>query len=86
MRTGTSRIAHLYNPWPFLTGRDLALAGLQSYFNPLIDLPYHWMTGYLPPWAVAFLLGAFQGLNFLMLRGISRRALPVATPGASRRC
>lgn len=75
---------HLYNPWAFLTGRighDLAPAGLQSYFNPLIDLPYHWMTGHLPPRAVAFLLGAFQGLNFLLLRGIARRTLPAATPG-----
>jgi hypothetical protein len=37
---------HLYNPWAWLNDRlttDLAPAGLQSYFNPLIDLPYFFL-------------------------------------------
>jgi hypothetical protein len=74
---------HRYNPWAFLTGRighDLAPAGLQSYFNPLIDLPYYGMAAHLPPRAVGFLFGALHGLNFLLLFGIARRALAEATP------
>src|SRR5262245_58134644 len=42
---------HLYNPYAFLTGRfwtDLMPAGLQSNFNPLLDLPYYLLaTGLL---------------------------------------
>ncbi len=34
---------HLYNAFAFLNNKhyDFAVAGLQSFFNPLIDLPYY---------------------------------------------
>jgi len=60
---------HLYNAWAWLNGRDsidLAAAGLQSYFNPVLDLPYYLlMSGPLqhaPRW-----LAALQGLWFGLL-------------------
>ncbi|MDZ7790204.1 MAG: hypothetical protein U5L08_06895 [Xanthomonadales bacterium] len=56
---------HLYNPWAWLNDRlttDLAPAGLQSYFNPLIDLPYFFMIQWLPGPLVGFLLGVLHGL------------------------
>lgn len=59
---------HIYNPWAFLHGRfgtDLFAAGLQTYFNPLLDLPYYffafnWFAH--EPKAVAFLMGLPYGL------------------------
>ncbi len=70
---------HLYNPFALLYGKlaiDLAPAGIQSYFNPLIDLPYYLMTRTLPGPLIGFVMGAFHGLNFLLLVLIARHALP----------
>lgn len=60
---------HLYNAWAFIHGRsslDLAAASLQSYFNPLPDLPYYWLaTGPLHTWPR--LLAGYQGLWYGLL-------------------
>lgn len=57
---------HLYNAWAFLHGRlgtDIAAAGLQSYFNPLPDLPYFWLgSGLLA--SAPRVLAAYQGIWF----------------------
>jgi hypothetical protein len=57
---------HIYNVWAWLVGRhgrDIAAASLQSYFNPLPDLPYFVLaTGPLDHWPR--LLAALQGLWF----------------------
>ncbi len=61
---------HYYNAFAFLNDRigfDIAPAQLQSYFNPLIDLPFYWLANNLPAVAVAFVMGAIQGLNFTMV-------------------
>lgn len=58
---------HLYNPWAWLTGHandDVAVAGLQSYYNPLPDIPYYLLvTGPLNAWprVVAALQGLWYG-------------------------
>lgn len=55
---------HLYNPWALLHGRltlDLAAAGLQTYFNPLLDVPYY-LLGTGPLAHLPRLLAALQGL------------------------
>lgn len=70
---------HLYDAYAFLQGRlatDLAPAGMQSYFNPLLDLPYYWMSQHLPPMLVGFLMGLLHGLNFVVLLAIARKLLP----------
>ena len=45
---------HLYNPFALLHGRlwrDLMPAGPQSYFNPLLDVPYYVLAvGPLAAW------------------------------------
>jgi len=55
---------HLYNGWAALNGRlgvDLAAAGLQSWINPTLDIPYAWLA--LGPFAShPRLLAAFMGL------------------------
>ncbi len=69
---------HLYNPYAFLNDRletDLAPAGLQSYFNPLLDVAYFAAISFFSPKTVAFLIGFFQGLNFLLLYNIANLLL-----------
>lgn len=74
---------HLYNPHAWLTGRlgiDLAPGQWQSYFNPLIDVPYYLAFTYLPGWLCNFLMGALHGLNFPVLLALVRRLLPEGGP------
>jgi len=57
---------HIYNPYAFLTGRlgqDFLAGGLQSYANPLPDIPYYLMLKYLNthPLLVAFIQGFYYG-------------------------
>ena len=73
---------HLHNVYAMLHDRlhtDLAPAGVQSYFNPLLDLPYYAMTVSLPAPAVAFTMGAFHGLAAVLLASIVRRVVPDAS-------
>lgn len=70
---------HLYNAYALLNGKlgtDLAPAGFQTYFNPMLDVPYFYAMEHLPPRLVGFLMGAMHGLNFVLLLGICRMALP----------
>jgi hypothetical protein len=67
---------HYYNPYAFLTHRlgwDFAPAQRQTFYNPLLDVPYFWMTTQLPPRMTGFLLGALQGINFCLLFAICKK-------------
>jgi hypothetical protein len=69
---------HLYNPFAFLHGKlatDLAPAGVQSYFNPLLDLPYYLMLVHWPGPLTGFIMGFLHGLNFVLVLGICRAVL-----------
>ncbi|WP_158882083.1 hypothetical protein [Rhodanobacter sp. L36] len=66
---------HLYNCWALLHDRlniDLGAAGIQAYFNPLLDLPYYLLgTGVLKhlPRVLAALQGLwYGGLIFFLLQ------------------
>ena len=79
---------HLYNPFALINGKlhvDLAPAGLQTYFNPLLDVPYYVMSLHLPAPLVGFVMGVLHGLNFLLLLGIARKALPGLPEGDRNR-
>lgn len=70
---------HYYVAYAYLNDRlgvDLAPVGLQSYFPPLLDVPYFWLSTRLPPVVLTFLMGAWQGLCFILLSGIAWTALP----------
>jgi hypothetical protein len=70
---------HLYNPFALLHGKlqiDLAPAGMQTYFNPILDLPYYWMAWHLPGPLVGFIMGLAHGLNFVLLAFIALKTLP----------
>jgi hypothetical protein len=70
---------HLYNAFAFLHDKlhtDFAPAGMQTYFNPVLDLGYYLLNAYLPAPLVGFLMGVIHGLNFVLLLSIARKALP----------
>jgi len=62
---------HFYNAWAFAHGRlaiDLAPAQLQTYLNPLLDIPLYAMASAdWPPRAIAFSLGLFAGAGAFFL-------------------
>jgi hypothetical protein len=66
---------HFYDVYQFLGGRlsqDIDAAGVQTYMNPLFDLPFFigvfWLR--LPPIVVGALLGAFHGLSLFFVHKI----------------
>jgi hypothetical protein len=62
---------HFYNAWAFVHGRlgwDLAPAQLQTFHNPILDLPFYWMVAAdWPPRLISFfmVLPAAVGAFFL---------------------
>jgi hypothetical protein len=69
---------HFYNGYALLAERldkDIAPAGIVSYFNPLLDAVHYAGMRHLPPKLFAALLGAFQGLNLVLVWAIARRTL-----------
>jgi hypothetical protein len=74
---------HFYNPFAFLTGRlgyDVAVAHVATYYNPLMYIPFYWAVSALPPKAIGFLLGVIPGFNMLILYGIARQVIALASP------
>lgn len=73
---------HIYNPWALLNGRvgfDLAPASMQTYFNPLIDVPYFILTENYSARFAAFMMGVFHGLCFIPLYFICRELVGTNT-------
>jgi hypothetical protein len=69
---------HFYGGWAFLHGRfdlDAAAAGVQSYFNPALDVVTYLGIRHLPPRLFGFLLGATQGLAIVIVHRIALRVL-----------
>ncbi|MFN4024018.1 MAG: hypothetical protein ACK4MQ_04245, partial [Hyphomonas sp.] len=69
---------HLHNGWSAWEGRlerDLAPAGMHSYFNPLHNLIVHGLILALPAGLVTALLGLLQALILLPLYILCRRVL-----------
>ncbi len=74
---------HFYNAYAFLTGRlgwDIAPAQLQSYYNPLLDIPFYWLVQAIPsPRIIAFVMGSTAGVAALMLLRILVALFPAGT-------
>jgi hypothetical protein len=73
---------HWYNPYALLNDRlhlDMAPGNWQSYFNPLIDVPYYVLNQWLPGPAVGFVMGFVHGLNTVLLLALVRMMLPRET-------
>jgi hypothetical protein len=70
---------HLYNPFAWLHGKlatDLAPAGMQSYFNPLLDTALYLLNTHLPSRVVGFVLGVLHGATFVLIVAIARQVWP----------
>jgi hypothetical protein len=69
---------HRYNPWAWLGGRygfDIAPAQLQTFHNPLADVPFHLMVAAdWPPRAIAFALAVPAGIAVYFVYRIARLA------------
>ena len=69
---------HFYNGYAFVHGRldyDFAPAALRTYLNPVLDAGHYLGIVHLPPRVFGFLLGAFQGLNAVLIFLMARRVL-----------
>lgn len=74
---------HQYNGFAFLNDKlhtDFAAAGMQTYFNPMLDVFYYALNRALPAPLVGFILGVLHGFNFVLLLSIVRRTLPNLPP------
>lgn len=76
---------HWYNAYAFLNGRvgfDLLAAQTPTFYNPLLDLPFYLAATLWPAKAVGFGLGSIQGLNFVLLFGITHAVLRTGGPSS----
>ncbi|MCC7124477.1 MAG: hypothetical protein IT178_06500 [Acidobacteria bacterium] len=73
---------HFYNPYQWLEGRldrDVHVAGLQSYHNPVLDLPLSLAERLgVPPIVFFSTLAAFHGLALWAVHVIATRVVPPA--------
>lgn len=81
---------HVYNAYAFLDGRhseDIAIAQLQTYFNPLIDVPFYIILEIFndQPWVLTFYLGLYYGACLLLLWEVSNMVCSSAMPSDSRK-
>src|SRR5262245_29477979 len=71
---------HFYNGYALLHGRldlDVAPAQVQTFLNPLVDVPLYLAIVSLPPIVVGAVYGFVQGLNGVAVWLIARRLLPI---------
>ena len=69
---------HFYNPYAFFNNRydiDIIPANLQSYYNPIQDIPFYFGVWHLSPKIITFILGMIQGVNVFLIFLISRDLL-----------
>lgn len=70
---------HFYIPYAFLHGRmghDINPTFMQTYLNPLLDVPFYLMARHLPPRVGGFLLGGIHGLNPWLILLLTHLLLP----------
>jgi hypothetical protein len=73
---------HLYNGYAFAHGRldvDLAPGQLETFLNPLLDVPLYFAITHLPPVLVGASSGFVQGLNGVAMWLLGRELLPGPT-------
>ena len=65
---------HFFDPYWVLVNhqRDIMPAQLQTYYNPLIDIPFYYAARHLSGRTVAYGIAVVQGLSFPILYLIAR--------------
>jgi hypothetical protein len=74
---------HWYNAYAFINGRygfDLLPSQTPFFYNPLLDVPFFLLASNVPANVASFILGAVQGLNFVLLFMLAHVSLVVANP------
>lgn len=69
---------HWYNAYAVLNGRhavDMGAAQTPTYYNPTLDVPFYLAAEALPARIFGFLVGALQGVNFVLLFALAWYAL-----------
>lgn len=64
---------HYYNAYAFVYNRlafDIAPAQLQSFYNPILDLPFYYMSCFFPSKLIGMILGSIHGLNISLIFAI----------------
>ena len=75
---------HYYNAWAFLQNRydlDFLVAQIPTFYNPIPDIPYYFLTQNMPAANVAFVLGVAAGLNVILLTLLGEELLLITHPG-----
>jgi hypothetical protein len=72
---------HYYNPYMLLTGRiarDVHVAGVQTFLNPLLDIPFYVAVRYslARPYVIGLCIGAFHGLNLYLVHALVALLFP----------
>ncbi len=76
---------HWYNAYAALNGRlsfDMGAAQTPTFYNPVVDIPFYLLAERVPARVAAFLLGALQGCNFILLYMLAAKTLRL---GSDRR-
>ena len=81
---------HVYNAHAFLTGRigtDIAPAMIQTYHNPLIELPFYYLLLHFNehPYLITFAMGLPYGVMVFLVFWLSREVFadPASPPGGA---
>jgi len=68
---------HYYDGYAFLhNNKNFAIAGIQTYLNPTLDIMIYILITHLSPILVGFTLGAIQGLNLFLIYELFLLILP----------
>jgi len=68
---------HYYDGYAFLhNNKNFAIAGIQTYLNPTLDIMVYVLITHLSPMLVGFTLGAIQGLNLFLIYELFLLILP----------
>jgi hypothetical protein len=74
---------HWYNGYAFVTGRyalDLLPSQTPFFYNPALDVPFYLLASRVSAKTAAFVLGAVQGLNFVLLFMLAHVSLVIPNP------
>jgi hypothetical protein len=77
---------HDYNVWAVLNDRyatDVAPAGFQAFFNPLVYFPAYYLRHFLPAPYGPLIIGAVHGLNLLLIYFLTRVLLHEAATASA---
>ncbi|MDD5585392.1 MAG: hypothetical protein PHY92_00355 [Alphaproteobacteria bacterium] len=74
---------HWYNAYAFANGRymfDLLPSQTPFFYNPTLDVPFYLLASHVSARMAGFVLGAVQGLNFVLLFMLAHVSLIVPNP------